>query len=46
MTVEVDLPTNKTRFAGSMDLRSPYAWNVSADLRSADIAPLIIPGRQ
>ncbi len=43
MTVEADLPANKTRLAGSMDLRPPYAWSASADLRSADIAPLIIP---
>ncbi len=43
MTVEADLPANKTRLAGSMDLRSPYAWSAGADLRSVDIAPLVIP---
>lgn len=44
LAFEADLINEKARLTGSMDLRSPYAWNASADLRSADIAPFFVSG--
>ncbi len=44
LAFEADVMNEKARLTGFMDLRSPYAWNASADLRSADIAPFIVSG--
>ncbi len=44
LVFESDLFDKKARLAGSMDLRSPYAWNASVNLQAADMAPFIVPG--
>ena len=46
LTLEADLLNKDARLSAVMDLRSPYVWSASADLRSTDIAPFVLSGSE